>query len=64
MEELPSEQERDRTTAVKDPILTFVLDGVRYAVEQNAMTWADAREKVLEWFPDAEIVLERDQQAE
>ncbi|TAL08198.1 MAG: hypothetical protein EPO02_13505 [Nitrospirae bacterium] len=65
MSELPSEyEEQDRTLMVKDPILMFVLDGVRYAVEQNTMTWAEAKDKVTEWFPDAQIVLEHDQQAE
>lgn len=48
---------------VKDPLLTFVLDGVRYAVKQNQMTWEEAREDVLRWFPGAEIVLDEEQQA-
>lgn len=57
-------QERDRSWMVKDPILKFVLDGVIYAVKQNAMTWKEARDNVTKWFPDAEIVLEEEQQAE
>jgi len=51
------EQERDRSWVVEDPILKFVLDGVKYAVVQNQMTWEEARDNVAKWFPDAEIVV-------
>ncbi len=57
MAETPTQPERDRTWMVKDPILTFVVDGVRYAVEQNMMTRQEAQQKILDWFPDAQIIL-------
>ena len=50
--------ERDRSWMVKDPILFFVLDGVRYAVaSQQDPDWAQARKDILYQFPDAEIIL-------
>lgn len=57
-------QERDHTWLVKDPLLEFVLDGVKYAVKQDTMTWQEARDNIKIWFPEAEIVLRPEQQAE
>lgn len=57
-------QERDRSWSVKDPLLLFVLDGVKYSVEQNKLTWEEARDNVIKWFPDAQIVLRQEEQAD
>ena len=68
MEDYP---ERDHSWKVKDPLLFFVLDGVRYAVSHvnstgrdREITWGDVRKDVLHYFPDAEIILEEEQRAE
>jgi hypothetical protein len=50
--------ERDRSWMVKDPILFFILDGVRHAVSSKEdVSWSQARKDVLHYFPDAEIVI-------
>lgn len=50
--------ERDHSWMVKDPVLFFVLDGVRYAVAaETDPGWSQARKDVLNHFPDAEIII-------
>lgn len=54
-------REKDRTWVEPNPLLCFVLDGVRFAVAQNTRetkdspsepwTWAEAKAEVIRWFP-------------
>lgn len=39
-----------------DIILHFCLDGVTYALKQNALTQEQAYEALKRWFPDVEIL--------
>lgn len=44
---------------IKDPLLFFVLDSVRYAVaSKKDATWEQARKDILYLFPDASIITE------
>ena len=40
----------------KDPVLHFVVDGIRYALEQNAIPRKEALDSLVRWFPDVHIV--------
>lgn len=38
-----------------DPVLVFVVDGIRLSLQQNQMTREQAIEKVKSWYPNALI---------
>ena len=48
--------EREPKPENQDPILYFCLDGVKYALRQNAMSAEDAYNNLKKWFPDVEIL--------
>ena len=50
METLPEQPEQP------DPVVQFVINGLRLSIQQNMMTREQAEEKIRSWWPDAQIV--------
>lgn len=48
--------ERKIVNTDEEPFLYFVLDGVKYALRQNAMSQEAAYEALKTWFPEVEIL--------
>lgn len=52
--------ESEKVEPVADPILEFVVEGVKLSLSQNRMTREQAEECVRRWYPESRIILEDD----
>lgn len=43
-----------------DPVLEFVVEGVKLSLSQNRMTREQAVAAIKRWYPEAEILLDAD----
>ena len=49
-------QHTSREVEPVDPVLVFVVDGIRLSLQQNAMTREQAIMKITSWYPGAKII--------
>lgn len=55
MSEIPSNEE-----SYYDPVVQFVVNGIRMSLQQNKMTREQAEQMIKSWYPDCDILLDED----